>query len=466
MTNLRVIFVLGGPGAGKGTQCGKIVDSFDFVHLSAGDLLREERNNPESEHGQLIQDYIKEGKIVPVEITVALLLRAMESSGRHNFLVDGFPRNKDNLDGWNSVVGSKAEVLGVLFFDCPESVMEARLLERGKTSGRADDNAASIRKRFHTYMNDTMPIINHFGGENKSWRIVSDRPVDAIFEEVSQIVPRMLGGQVKPKVIFVLGGPGAGKGTQCGKIVDSFDFVHLSAGDLLREERNNPESEHGQLIQDYIKEGKIVPVEITVALLLRAMQSSGRHNFLVDGFPRNKDNLDGWNSVVGSKAEVLGVLFFDCPESVMEARLLERGKTSGRADDNAASIRKRFHTYMNDTMPIINHFGRENKSWRIVSDRPVDAIFKEVSQVVPEMLGGGSGNYSGSGVTMQAVRQRLDSVMDSAIDSAAEVAAAVRSAPRRNLAIVGLGCVSVALGCVFWKRAGANSTETSSRRSL
>ena len=70
----------------------------------------------------------------------------------------------------------------------------------------------------------------------------------------------------KPQVVFVLGGPGAGKGTQCERIVSNFGFVHLSAGDLLREERTSG-SKDGELIENYIKEGKIVPVEITINLI-------------------------------------------------------------------------------------------------------------------------------------------------------------------------------------------------------
>lgn len=152
-----------------------------------------------------------------------------------------------------------------------------------------------------------------------------------------------LAARPKPQIIFVLGGPGAGKGTQCAKIVHDYGFVHLSAGDLLREERTSG-GETGQLIENYIKEGKIVPVQITVDLLRRAMSLhclKGSNNFLIDGFPRNEDNLKGWQNEMKEEVDVKFVLFFDCPESVMEGRLLERGKTSGRTDDNADSIRKR-----------------------------------------------------------------------------------------------------------------------------
>lgn len=78
----------------------------------------------------------------------------------------------------------------------------------------------------------------------------------------------------KPKVVFVLGAPGSGKGTQCSKIVENFGYVHLSAGDLLREERARADSQYGTLIEDCIKNGKIVPVEITCSLLENAMIKS------------------------------------------------------------------------------------------------------------------------------------------------------------------------------------------------
>lgn len=74
---------------------------------------------------------------------------------------------------------------------------------------------------------------------------------------------------------------------------------------------------------------------------MESHQSHGNNLFLIDGFPRNKDNLDGWNRVMKDHADVQFVLFFDCPEDIMEARLLERGKTSGRSDDNIESIKKR-----------------------------------------------------------------------------------------------------------------------------
>ncbi|KAF9428475.1 hypothetical protein BGZ94_002266 [Podila epigama] len=95
LKDTTVIFVLGGPGAGKGTQCANLVRDFGFVHLSAGDLLRAEQERPGSQYGELIKTYIKEGKIVPMEVTIALLENEMLASGQTRFLIDGFPRKMD-----------------------------------------------------------------------------------------------------------------------------------------------------------------------------------------------------------------------------------------------------------------------------------------------------------------------------------------------------------------------------------
>lgn len=103
----------------------------------------------------------------------------------------------------------------------------------------------------------------------------------------------------KFEVLFILGGPGAGKGTLCRYINQEYGYAHLSAGDLLREERKKPNSKYAELIEDYIRNGKILPVAITCSLLDHAMQisDSPHKRFLIDGFPRNQDNIDGWVEV-------------------------------------------------------------------------------------------------------------------------------------------------------------------------
>ncbi|XP_062617730.1 UMP-CMP kinase-like [Saccostrea cucullata] len=188
MTKYNVIFVLGGPGAGKGTQCEYIVRDFGYVHLSAGDLLREERQRPGSQFGEEIEGHIKNGTIVPVQITCSLLKRAMEKSGKDRFLIDGFPRNRDNLDGWNKEMSDVAKVIRVLFFNCSEQVCVERCLSRGKTSGRTDDNEESLKKRIKTYTESTMEIIEQFRKLNLVSEIHAEKSPEEVFEEVKKVL--------------------------------------------------------------------------------------------------------------------------------------------------------------------------------------------------------------------------------------------------------------------------------------
>ena len=186
----------------------------------------------------------------------------------------------------------------------------------------------------------------------------------------------------KPTVMFVLGGPGAGKGTQCTKLSEKYGMVHLSAGDLLRSARDSG-SKNGQLIDRILKEGKIVPVQITLDLLKEAIMSHSCSRFLIDGFPRNYDNLNGWlESSMDSVCDVEGCIFFDCPESELEKRLLDRGKTSGRSDDNLESARKRFQTYRESTMPIIDYYRNKNMLLEVSGDQSVDAVFTDLDKLI------------------------------------------------------------------------------------
>jgi len=184
-------------------------------------------------------------------------------------------------------------------------------------------------------------------------------------------------------VVYVLGGPGAGKGTQCANLVKDFGFVHLSAGDLLREERQREGSQYGELINNYIKEGKIVPAKITIALLENAMAKSPSKRFLIDGFPRKMDQAKKFEKTV-CKGKF--VLFFDCPESVMLERLLNRGKTSGRVDDNIESIKKRFVTFKETSYPVVEYFEKQNKVKRVSCVNSPQKVYAETKAIFNELF--------------------------------------------------------------------------------
>ncbi|KAL7571239.1 hypothetical protein ACA910_008897 [Epithemia clementina (nom. ined.)] len=236
----QVVFVLGGPGAGKGTQCQLLEQRLGWKHLSAGDLLRAERQKG-GDLGDLINACLAAGALVSSEVTCQLLLNAMmrhytdnnnsnnnnNSSGSSNtqqtkrssgsqFLIDGFPRSRGNLDAWNQMTSTssltdakvssqsereerhtsninKVQVEMVLCLECPEEVLTGRLLERGKESGRIDDaNLDIIRRRLQTFREETEPIIEYYGDASSSSsmlkRIPSDQPVEQVYQRIAQLI--------------------------------------------------------------------------------------------------------------------------------------------------------------------------------------------------------------------------------------------------------------------------------------
>lgn len=181
-----VVFVLGGPGVGKGTQCARIVAEFDFVHLSAGDLLRDERQRPGSPYSELIEHYIREGKIIPQEITISLLLAAMRANPtKTRFLIDGFPRSIDQgIEFEACVCPSKA----VFFFECGEEEMLKRLMGRSQVSDRSDDNIESIRKRLRVFQESTIPVREFYHDLGKLQPIDCAGSIEQVYERTKSAI--------------------------------------------------------------------------------------------------------------------------------------------------------------------------------------------------------------------------------------------------------------------------------------
>jgi UMP-CMP kinase len=181
---VHVIFVIGGPGSGKGTQCTLITQKYGYTHLSAGDLLRAERASG-SELADMINRIMLEGKIVPSEVTTGLLLKAMKQDGNSKFLIDGFPRNTENRTSWEELAGADTELQFMLLLDCPQEIMLSRLLERSKTSGRVDDNHETILKRLKSDSVAAAPVIEHFKSIGKLRVVNSNMPIQEVFDNIS-----------------------------------------------------------------------------------------------------------------------------------------------------------------------------------------------------------------------------------------------------------------------------------------
>merc|ERR1711908_31675 len=160
---LPVIWVLGGPGCGKGTQCDKIVSKYGYTHLSSGDLLRDEVKSG-SDRGQQLNAMMEKGDLVPLFVVLDLLAEAMigKLAGSKGFLIDGYPREVAQGQEFEKAI---APCKHILYFEVSDETITSRLLKRAETSGRADDNVDTIKKRLVTFPQHSEPVIKAYSSK-------------------------------------------------------------------------------------------------------------------------------------------------------------------------------------------------------------------------------------------------------------------------------------------------------------
>ncbi|XP_069674128.1 adenylate kinase isoenzyme 1 isoform X2 [Periplaneta americana] len=187
--------------------------------------------------------------------------------------------------------------------------------------------------------------------------------------------------EAKLPIIWVLGGPGSGKGTQCDKIVAKYGFTHLSTGDLLRNEVQSG-SERGKKLNAIMERGELVPLDAVLGLLTEAMLNnvSTSKGFLIDGYPRELEQGLTFEKKIGECSVILN---FDVSPETMTKRLLHRAQTSGRVDDNEETIKKRLNTFSKHSKPVIEHFSSKCKT--INAERDPAEIFKDVESCLDSL---------------------------------------------------------------------------------
>ncbi|KAJ3425520.1 adenylate kinase 1 [Anaeramoeba flamelloides] len=183
----HVIFVLGPAGVGKGTMCSLLQKEFNFVHLSAGALLRKAVEE-QYEKGEMIAQMMKDGIIVPKEITIGLLKKEiryyLENTDRNTFLVDGFPRMIDQGEMFEEVI---TPCDFVLFLHADDEELLKRLRKRAENTNRIDDNEESFQKRFQIYKELCYPVIENFGKVNKVKKVILNSAIEENYQKVREI---------------------------------------------------------------------------------------------------------------------------------------------------------------------------------------------------------------------------------------------------------------------------------------
>ncbi|XP_048414902.2 adenylate kinase isoenzyme 5-like isoform X1 [Stegostoma tigrinum] len=414
-----IIFVIGGPGSGKGTQTAKMARQYGFEPVSVGEILRRQmlHHATSDRKWELIAQIIANGELAPPETAIEELKHQfMKHQDAKGFIVDGFPKEISQAFTFEEQIGSPDLVL---LLACSNHRLRQRLEKRAVQQGRPDDNSHAIERRVETFKQNINLIVKYYQEKELIVRLDADREEDEIFCDINAVVLKRLfpagrdelAGQEMQracdkgvregdwldvqtegssptedtamadklkdcKIIFVVGGPGSGKGTQCEKIVHKYGYTHLSTGDLLRAEVSSG-SERGKNFHKIMEGGELVPLETILEMLKEAMiaKADVSKGFLIDGYPREVKQGEEFEKRIGPPSLLL---YIDAGKETMIKRLLGRGKTSGRADDNEETITKRLETYYKATEPVINFYQPRGIIRKVNAEGTVDEVFAQV----------------------------------------------------------------------------------------
>ncbi|MCD6543261.1 MAG: adenylate kinase [Flavobacteriaceae bacterium] len=360
------IALFGPPGAGKGTQSQLLIDKYNLAYISTGEILRKEITT-ETVLGLKAKTRIEHGELVDDEIIVQIIEGFIEANSKvRGVLFDGFPRTYVQayiLEGMLQRLNSKLSCM--ISLEVPKDELRNRMLERAKTSGRADDTKKVIENRLKEYELKTAPVAKYYKERGLFNPVSGTGDIDTIFSNINEVIQETLKDQLFNVVL--LGMPGAGKGSQANKLAKEFGLHYISTGKMLRNEIHD-KTELGEQASGYMRKGDIAPDEIAIKLIEREINNNpNAKGFIFKGYPRSIVQayiLDG----LLRKRDSTITLVIDLKISMLEAfkRLVERGKTesSRNYDANPETIIKRIEGYENISSHVPQYY---NKKLNVVS---------------------------------------------------------------------------------------------------
>lgn len=183
--------------------------------------------------------------------------------------------------------------------------------------------------------------------------------------------------------IVIFGPPGSGKGTQSENLIKKYNLAHISTGDLLRKEIST-NTQLGALAKSHMDKGELVPDDVIIGMIDSYLDKMGDVNGVIfDGFPRTVAQAQALKDLLASyKTSVAVCLNLEVPNDELMTRLIERGKTSGRSDDNEETIKARLDVYDKQTKPVLEFYKKEGVAVNIKGVGSIDAIFADIADAV------------------------------------------------------------------------------------
>ena len=187
------IVLFGKPGAGKGTQADFLKEKYNLTHLSTGDIFRYNIKN-NTDLGQLAKTFMDKGDLVPDEVTIQMLQSEVDKNPHSaGFLFDGFPRTIAQADALDQFLNSKNQVItATIALEADDEILVQRLLERGKTSGRPDDqDEEKIRNRYQEYNEKTAPLMDYYDAQGKFHTVNGIGSIAEITKRLSKVIDNL-----------------------------------------------------------------------------------------------------------------------------------------------------------------------------------------------------------------------------------------------------------------------------------
>lgn len=381
MLNLALF---GPPGAGKGTQSEFLLKKYNLFYISTGDLLRKEMALG-TKLGREAADIIASGGLVPDEVIVQIIEQTITGHPDANgFLFDGFPRTTVQayiLEGL--MLKLNTSLTGLISLSVPEEESVARLLNRGKTSGRSDDNETVIRNRLREYAEKTLPVMRFYRDRGIVQEVDGTASIDAVHGAVATYVDGELSKRLFNIVLF--GYPGSGRGSQGKALAKEFGLEYVATGAMLEEEvrRGSP---LGARINALYESGELVPDDVVVPLIERKLsEAKGVKGFIFKGFPRTLVQsyiLDGLLMKRGSTLSA--VIEIGVPTLELIARLDRRSRTDQRMpyDSSTERIVKRLKEHETKTVPVIEKYRQRRGVVTVDGTGTFDDVFAALSNEV------------------------------------------------------------------------------------
>ena len=339
----------------------------------------------ETKLGLEAKSIIAAGKLVSDEIIVQILEKTIkENSQANGFLFDGFPRTYIQayiLEGLMIKLNTSLNCL--ISIEVPEDESVSRLLNRGLTSGRLDDNELVIRNRLKEYEEKTLPVLNFYKEKGNYISIDGNKPVAEVTLQIEDIINKELSKKLMNVVIF--GHPGCGRGSQGVELSKKYGLEYISTGRMLEEEIQ-AETELGKRITQIYENGELVPDEIVVPLILAKIKNSKTvKGFIFKGFPRTLVQsyiLDG----ILKKYNTSICKIIDIRVSTLEliSRLSERSKTSHCKpyDTSTDKIVRRLKDHELRTIPVLDKYKEIHDVVIVDGEAPFEVVFDRMAMEI------------------------------------------------------------------------------------